>query len=128
MQSPLMVEYGQWTQHNLKPIFRQKSRLHWVTSANKIDTNNTKSTWPTRAPILGGLNHIQPAPVVGHVGSTGLDIGTTMQAFWMTTCWHWLVLECRAMHWGCKPICQGCRPICQGCRAMHWGVEQCIGV
>ena len=36
----------------LKPIFHWKLGSHWVPNANEIDTNNMKSTWPTRTLAL----------------------------------------------------------------------------
>ena len=35
------------TGRTLKPIFHKKACSCWLPKANKIDTNNMKSTWPT---------------------------------------------------------------------------------
>ena len=42
--SPMQI-CGIW---DLKPIFHCKLGSRWETTANEIDTNNMKCTWPTR--------------------------------------------------------------------------------
>ena len=54
----------------IKPIFHWKLGSHLVPNANKIDTNNMKSTWPTRAPTRGN-----PSPPIFHQLTLGLALG-----------------------------------------------------
>ena len=53
----------------LKPIFHQKLSYHWVLNRNEIDTNNMKSTWPSRtgADPGGGSWGSGPPPFGGHL-------------------------------------------------------------
>ena len=62
---------------NLKPIF------HRLPNANEIDTNNMKSTWPTRAPTPG-----DPMQTIFHWFTLGpparLRVGSARLRVWST--------------------------------------------
>ena len=57
----------------LMPIFHQK--LCWVPNANKKETNNVKSTCPTR-PNVPSMNYIPPACIGVCVGMVGVCVGS----------------------------------------------------
>ena len=101
------------------PVFHQKPCSHWPPSANKIDTNNMKSTWPMRIKhwhtqyelysnvLAFGLLIVRSARLCFwsarfHVWSGRLfgyqHVG--IDSHWGSRAWRW---RSRAMHWRSRP-------------------------
>ena len=57
----------------LKPIFQQKLCSCWQPNENEIDTNNMKSTWPTRNSPIQTIFHQVALGLV--LGSRGFALG-----------------------------------------------------
>ena len=87
---------GVYTHSILKLIFLQKLRLRWLHNANKIDTNSTKCTWPTRPnPCVPNADYIPPARIGGLVGLRWHSRWVHWHSCWVhkgfliLTCWYW---------------------------------------
>ena len=82
----------------LKPIFHWKLGSRWEPNANKIDTNNMKSTWTTPAPRVG-----DPKPPIFHLLVLGVGVGGNAH-FSVFGYQRVGIPNAKLWHWGSKPM------------------------